>query len=363
VLLAIAAAVAIVLSAPFMGQIRSALQAALPSGAYRAVLGAIVAGAVLAAVGVGVVRIRERRALRYGAILLSLAIGVGYARLSATGNANVDLVERIHFVEYGLLALLFFRAWRDRGDPSMIVATFLACTIVAFVDEWLQWFLPARVGEIRDVALNAIAVACGLLFALGLDLPRRMQAHMSRKTARVVAVLSAATVLTGAAFVDIIHLGHEVTWERSTLRSRFTEVQLDALSIERAKRWSQDGPPLTLQRLSREDQYLAEGLWHVQHRNEAASAGEAQVAWRENLILERFFAPVLEWPSYAAPTASRWPPAQRENVAAAESLDDRPYVSQAAPFPLLMWNRVVFWAIAGLAAAGVGSAVDKWGRA
>jgi hypothetical protein len=361
--LAIAAAFTIVLSAPFMGQIRSALQAALPSGMYRAVVGAIVVGAVLAAVGVGLVRIRERRALRYGAILLSLAIGVAYARMTATGNANVDLVERVHFVEYGLLALLFFRAWRDRGDLSMIVAPLLACTIVAFVDEWFQWFLPARVGEIRDIALNAIAVGCGLLFALGLDLPQRMQARMSRETARSLAVLSAVTVLTGAVFVDIIHMGHEITWEQSTLRSRFTEGQLDALSAERARRWSQDGAPLTLQRLSREDQYLAEGLWHVQHRNEAAGAGDAQVAWRENLILERFFAPVLEWPSYAAPTASRWPPEQRENVAAAESLDARPYASQAAPFPILTWHRGVFWAIASLAAAGLGVAVDKWGRA
>ena len=39
-------------------------------------------------------------------------------------------------------------------------------------------------------------------------------------------------------------------------------------------------------------------------------------AWHENLILERFFAPVLDMPTYASPNGNRWPPEQRANVAA-----------------------------------------------
>ena len=83
-----------------MGQLRAALQAALPAGTYRTVVGAAVIGSIAVALAVGVARIRERRGLRYGALLIALGIGLVYARFTASGNANVDLVERVHFIEY-----------------------------------------------------------------------------------------------------------------------------------------------------------------------------------------------------------------------------------------------------------------------
>src|SRR4030095_13614812 len=130
-----------------------------------------------------------------------------------------------------------------------------------------------------------------------------------------------------------------------------TSGELDALSRDRGERWAREGPPMVLRRLSREDQYLAEGLWHVQRRNEAAGGGDALAAWRENEILERFFAPILDWPSYAAPAPSRWPPAQREDFSNRSSADARPYVSAAQPFPLFTWGRPAFWTFVGTALA------------
>ena len=41
---------------------------------------------------------------------------------------------------------------------------------------------------------------------------------------------------------------------------------------------------------------------------------EPAEAWRENLILERYFAPVLDTPTYASPQANRWPPEQRADL-------------------------------------------------
>jgi VanZ family protein len=345
--------IAIVLSGPFMGQLRGALQAALPTTAYRAVLGSAVLLAVAGAVVAAVARIRERRAQRYGAIALGLVIAVIYARATATGNANVDLVERVHFVEYGLLALLFFRAWRDRGDLSALALPALACIVVAFVDEWVQWFVPARVGEIRDVALDGVAIASGLLLALGLDPPHRLVPRLPPRPATALAVLSSAAILAAAMFIGVIHVGHEISLESSTLRSRFTRVELEELSRERAERWTREGAPTTLRRLSREDQYLAEGVWHVQRRNDAAGAGDVLAAWRENAILERLFAPVLDWPSYAAPSPSRWPPEQRADLEARASSEGRPYESGAQPFPLYTWSRPLLWTLTGSALLGV----------
>ena len=65
----------------------------------------------------------------------------------------------------------------------------------------------------------------------------------------------------------------------------------------------------------REDQYMDEGLWHIRRRNEEWSAGQDSRAWSENLILERFFAPVLDTPSYALPAGARWPADQRADAA------------------------------------------------
>ena len=149
-LLALAVSVAVILSSPFIRDIRDWIRASFP-GQYATVVATAVALAIAGALVVAVVRIRDRRAARYGAILLALALGTAYALWNAQGIAEVDVVERVHFVEYGLITLLFYRVWRPRGDASMFVLPVLAGIAVGTLEEWLQWFIPARVGEVRDV--------------------------------------------------------------------------------------------------------------------------------------------------------------------------------------------------------------------
>jgi hypothetical protein len=108
-LLAVTASLLVVFGAPYTGQIRGAIQDALP-GHYRLILGGIVLAAVAFAVGSALVRIRERRAMRYGLLALSVGGGALYAWATATGNANVDAVERFHLVEYGALTWLYYRS-------------------------------------------------------------------------------------------------------------------------------------------------------------------------------------------------------------------------------------------------------------
>src|SRR4030095_9536767 len=93
---AVAASAIVVVAAPYVGQLRAAIQTALP-GQYRLVIGGGVGVALVAAVAIALVRIRERRAVRYGFIAAALVGGVVYAVATATGNANVDVVERFHF--------------------------------------------------------------------------------------------------------------------------------------------------------------------------------------------------------------------------------------------------------------------------
>jgi hypothetical protein len=114
-LIATIASAALVLAAPFIGQIRAAIQSTFPAH-YVLILGGSIAVALAAAVVTAIVHIRSDRTIRFGAIVMAVALAVTYSLLTATGNREVDAVERVHFVEYGLIALLFYRVWRSFGD-------------------------------------------------------------------------------------------------------------------------------------------------------------------------------------------------------------------------------------------------------
>jgi len=74
--------------------------------------------------------------------------------------------EAIHFLEYGLLSFLFYRALRHhvRDVTIYFTASFLVL-FVGSIDEAIQWVVPDRVGSFRDVWINFLA---GALFQLGL---------------------------------------------------------------------------------------------------------------------------------------------------------------------------------------------------
>ena len=346
----------LVLSAPFVGRVRAQIRTTFP-GQFVTIVGGSIALAIGAALIVALVRIRERRALRYPLLALSLALGGAYSYATRTGVPEVDAVEHFHFVSYGLVTMLFYRAWRGRparrtesasvpaGDGAVFILPVLSALIVGTLDEWFQWFIPNRIGELRDIFLNAAAIATGLLFSLGLDPPERFTPAIRAESRPRIRRVLAATIVAVAAFIAIVHMGHEVRDGDRAFMSIYSAAELDALSADRAARWRRD-PPLELIRLSAEDQYMSEGLWHVQRRNRLWTAGQASAAFAENLILERFFAPVLDTPSYVSKTGHRWPPEHRADAEsrARQSPSAGGYVSDAHTYPIFAWSPAVFWA-------------------
>ena len=82
-------------------------------------------------------------------------------------------IEALHFVEYGVLALLFFRAAVHRNpNPAAYVIAFCCCLCVGLLDESYQWMTPQRYFDWRDIGLNAYAsfLIC-ILLARGLVPP------------------------------------------------------------------------------------------------------------------------------------------------------------------------------------------------
>jgi len=364
--LALAAGMSLVLIAggPIALQARLAIGTAFPESfgtIVRVGITIVIAAAMLAALarigrpGRGLDSAPDQQRLRYGVLVTALAAGIVFARALRTGNSAIDVVEAFHFIEYGLLACLFYAAWLPLGDASVVILPLLCGLLVGTLDEWIQWFVPFRVGEIRDVVLNLVAVGCGLLFGIALQPPPQVTFRLRRGSiARIGGMVAVVTVVL-AAFFQSVHLGHDVRdGEIGTFRSRYTREELAAAGADRLERWRRD-PPLAPGRFSREDQYLSEGLWHVRRRNEAERAGDISTAWRENRIVEIFFAPVLDTPNYVSRSGFRWSPLQRANAAAQlrpdAAIDPRP----AEPYPLYPWPRMTFWGLIALliAAAGV----------
>jgi hypothetical protein len=346
--MAIVASIVVVLGAPYTGLIRSSIQSALP-GQYRLIIGGIVAALLAFAVLTALRTIRERRAERYGALVIAIGSAALYAWATATGNADVDAVERFHLVEYGALTWLYYRAWHQRGDATALVFPALATFMVGIFDEGLQWLVPARVGELRDVLLNGVSIACGLVFSIGLDPPTGVRWAIDRSRRIQLAAFAGAALLTLAVFFHAVHLGHLVQDpEAGDFLSRYSGAELLEASRDRWTRW-QAAPPRELHRTSVEDHYLAEGVWHIQRRNEVE---DPQRVWHENLILEKYFAPVLEFPTYSTGAGAKWPSEQRANNAARAG-DPRPYRSTANPYPIYTWSRTMFWASVAVVMIGL----------
>lgn len=329
---AIAASAAVVLSAPFAQQAFTLVERGWP-GQLRTV--GIAATAVPAALAIALAasRIRERRPARY--LLLALALTIAGAYIVAT---DLSFAESFHFVEYGLLGVLFYRACRLEDDASVVMLPLAAGVMAGTADEWFQWFIPIRAGEARDVLLNGIAVACGILLAVAVYPPARFAMRLEpRSRARVIRwCAAAAAVFVG--FFWTVHVGHEIRDpEVGRFLSRFTAPELARAAGERAERW-RERPPIARPWISREDQYLSEGLWRVQQRNRAWDAGDAAAAWRENRILEKFYAPVLDAPTYAGAGGQRWPPEQRRDAEARAGAAP-PRERAEYPYPLYVWPR------------------------
>ena len=70
-----------------------------------------------------------------------------------------------HVFGYGLLSILFFRAWRETlpalGNPKWTFRwaniAVLGTALVASLDEWHQSFIPSRTGSPWDVLLDTCA--------------------------------------------------------------------------------------------------------------------------------------------------------------------------------------------------------------
>jgi hypothetical protein len=286
--------------APVLGRLRDILLDAFPRG-FLALLAACLGGAFLALLG-------------YGALGLVAALVAVQTFVVNRGIPTVDVVEKVHFVQFGLVAFLLYRAQRREGDLSLVLVPFLGAILAGTLEEGVQWWSQVRVGDVKDVALNAYAGLCGLFVSLALLPPEGVSVAMSRRRWRRMGALAALVVAVVGAFYHAAHLGNRVVDPQiGSFRSWSTAEGLLEASADRARRWARKRPNFKSV-FGAEDRYATEAGWHVSHRNVSRDRGWVVAAWRENQILEKYFSPFLDVPSPGAPKGHRLSPAELKMV-------------------------------------------------
>ncbi len=66
--------------------------------------------------------------------------------------------EQVHFIEYGVLsALIYLALTHDINSRSIYFLSSLIVFVSGAIDEIVQWVLPNRIFDIRDIVINGIA--------------------------------------------------------------------------------------------------------------------------------------------------------------------------------------------------------------
>ncbi|MEM6792878.1 MAG: VanZ family protein [Acidobacteriota bacterium] len=340
-------------SSPFLALARDALLKAFPSGGLKALAAALGLSA-LGAIGWGLSRIEDRRALRYGGLALAVALLVLQRWTSRSGLASVDIVEKVHIVQYGLLVILFYRALlpsRPLATPAGLLLPILWTGLAGLAEESVQGFFQLRTGDVRDVWLNYFSGTVGLLFYLSIAPPERWSWRSPRAEWAAAGRWAAALVVAGGLFLQNAHLGHLIEDpEIGRFRSWFTAEQLERLSQDRAERWRRDRPT-GLVAWHKEDYFLTEAARHANHRNSAYSHEQWTLAWQANRILERHYEPFLDLDSFRNGGRHRYPPELRADLESKAQPNPATYVSPVQSKRVLLISPLELWSAVGGVAA------------
>jgi len=276
--------------------------------------------------------------------------------------------EAIHLLQFGILAVLLYRAMRPAGpDLAILAAAVLLGALLGTVDEIIQWIVPARYWDLRDVAVNAGACALAAAALWRLDpgpwrRPRALSVSLALRLASALLLLLALCLantprraawyaervpgLAPLALADnaMAEYGYRHRLPGiGELKSRLTLAELAQQDQSRAAEIAamlDRYPDSRYLQFFRDhsavgDPFLYEARVHIfsrdYHRRHLAAAApgstaaqeHATMAFRQQLLLERVFGATL------ARSSHRLDPYERQRL---KGLDDprRPFASKTA---------------------------------
>lgn len=128
---------------------------------------------------------------------------------------GVRIIEFIHLFEYTLITILVLKAVSvtTRGYAGYFVA-FVVMYLVGLGDEAVQGYIARRVGEFRDVYINAIVAGLAIVSVRLVFSPRVLSGRSEAKHLRAILLLIAVSVIASVAFILSFHIGYRIDDER-----------------------------------------------------------------------------------------------------------------------------------------------------
>lgn len=216
-------------------------------------------------------------------------------------------VERMHFLQYGLLAFLLVGLFAPYlRDVGLYVWTVLLVYLLSLGDEAIQGALPNRVGEIADVTLNVYSALLGLA-ATAISMPAwRPGQWVTRTSLNLLAGSMLPSVLLTLLFMAKVHgFGYEIRdgqtgdFNSSLDSAALLETNIkmrDPQSVPEELRWTYDNEAY---------RHLFQREFYDTNRF-MANDGSYYIDWRksrnENRVLEKYYSAYLEHQS------KTWPP-------------------------------------------------------
>ena len=349
----------------------------------RAMFGTAVAAAVLAALGLTLAYlVFDRKSRRASNYIWAAATAGLYLYMTYVLRGNPE--ESVHFIEYGVLgAALYFALSFSTRDRTIFPAAWLIGCLVGFCDEFLQWLMPLRYFDIRDVGINAlasllvqVAIWKGLSPALArgpvrVRTARRALALLAANLVCLGLVISAtprrvdrlARAVPGLSFLRFQEPVFEFKYryrdpEIGVFHSRLTKREI--VRTDRAK--AREYAPILETWRNRDHirflevyprlyhPFLQEFKAHVLRRDKmldrarAEDAGDERgralaAARSENRLLEKYF------PETLAATGWAWDAAERRRVEAEAARVDFVYTSTVAFTPHDYLNENLAWVL------------------
>lgn len=312
--------------------------------------------------------------------------------------------EAFHFIEYSLLSFLFFRAWSHHLHDRMVyVISALSITVMAFADEFVQWMVPGRYWDYRDIRLNLLAGLVMQCFIALVIKPSAIYSAVQARSVRWMCRLAWLTILlvglslsNTPARVDLYtaripflrfltdtesvmsEFGHRhVDPEIGTFFSRITREELrhhdrtrGAAAGEIIRRYQSFAdyrefiqtitasvdPFLHEMRvhLHRRDHYYSTA-WQYAEKDPSRFRQHMTVAYRENQILSAYF------PTTLTAAGGRWGPDALAYSAQFADLE-QPYVSEVSDHLVTAATELELWTILGIGGLLTAWAYVRYGR-
>lgn len=360
----------------------------------------VVFASIVLFIGGGLLRLCGRR-VSWSQYAWLIGVGALYAWCTFRLKGNPEVA--IHFVQYGLLGLLVFRALGHRAhDPGIYLAAVLIGAAIGTLDEIVQWFTPRRVFDYSDIQLNAFAgLLAQVAVAAGLR-PSFVKFPVTPASVRRICTLAAAELLLVG--LCLLNTPAAVGWYTSRIHALaylqskdnvmseygyrhvdpeigtfFSRLTLDELAREDARRAGEAARIMEQYRVDRayerflsaytplRDPFVHEARVHLFRRdhylavawkhkaNRAVYRFHITVAFRENQIMEKYFGQTLRASTFLL---------KPEQVAWLERgmNPELPYVSAVSSSLITRFNERQAWVFIVLAWVVLALASRYYGR-